>query len=127
LPILDGASVQTNITVTASDDATEPWTIAANSSTVSFNETIYMYLIPNSGGFTQIGFASNSSLPDEAVTTGWAWFGTSVAYATSESDYELMCWALETDTTGVYGLYWNAGTITNGSVPVTLKKTPPKI
>jgi hypothetical protein len=31
--------------------------------------------------------------------------GTQVAYAASESDYELLFWATSTNETGIYGLY----------------------
>ncbi|KAF4629955.1 hypothetical protein G7Y89_g8183 [Cudoniella acicularis] len=122
----DVTRVQTNITFGGdSSDSSVPWPIYANSSTVTFNETLYMYILPSSGAFSQVGFATNSSLPDGAVDTGFAWFGTSVAYAASESDYELMFWGLNTTTDGVYGLYWNGGAITDGAFPITLKSTPP--
>ena len=120
----------TNITFTSdSEDTSVPWTIAANSTSVSFNETYEMYIVPTSGSFTQVGFtstSSNSSLPSGAVTTGFGWFGTSVAYVANASDYELMFWAASTNVTGIYALYWDAfGTPTNGSFPVALKSTPP--
>jgi hypothetical protein len=74
--------------------------------------------------------------------------GTQVAYAASESDYELLFWATSTNETGIYGLYvriypacsvlkevadckilqWNAaGSPSNGSFPVVIKSTPPTV
>jgi hypothetical protein len=120
---LDNATTQTNITfATDSSSTTIPWPITANSSSVTFNETQYLYIIPTNGSFEQVGFASNSSVPTNGVTTGFTWFGTSVAYAASDSDYEIMFWAANTTTAGVYALYWNAaGTPVAGSFPVVLK------
>lgn len=69
----DVTGVQTNITFTEDpNDTTVPWTITANSSTVTFNETLYMYIVPDSGNMTQVGFAANGSVPDGGVTTGFA-------------------------------------------------------
>jgi hypothetical protein len=49
-----------------------------------------------------------------------------MAYAASESDYELLFWAAAINDTGVWGLYWNAGgTILDGAFPVVLKNAPP--
>lgn len=121
----ESTGTQTNITFATSDDTTTPWSITANSTIVSFNETNYLYIIPSSGGFEQVGFSTNSSLPTGAVNEGFAWFGKSVAYAASSSDYQLMFYGLATNTTGVYGLYWNAGTLTDGAFPVAVKSTPP--
>ncbi|KAH6674327.1 hypothetical protein B0J14DRAFT_589746 [Halenospora varia] len=122
----DVTGVQTNITFTEDpNDTTVPWTITANSSTVTFNETLYMYIVPDSGNMTQVGFAANGSVPDGGVTTGFAWFGKNVAYAASESDYEMMFWGLNTTTEGVFGLYWNGGSLLDGAFPVTVKSTAP--
>jgi hypothetical protein len=88
-----------------------------------------MYIVPTDDSFTQVGFASSnsSSLPTGAVTTGFAFFGTSVAYAESDSNYELMFWGNTTTTDGVYALYWNAGSSSapTASFAVTVKITPP--
>lgn len=127
------ASVKTNISFTLDpDDTTVAWTIQPNTTTnpnVSFNETLDLYIVPTDGSFVQAGFASenSSSLPTGAVTTGFAFFGTSVAYAASESDYEMMFWANETTTNGVFALYWNAGSSSapNSSFAVVVKTTPP--
>ncbi|RDL37516.1 uncharacterized protein BP5553_04949 [Venustampulla echinocandica] len=131
---LDGAAgTQTNITVTPSSDISKPWQVHANSSTTSFNkildfnDILYMYIIPSSASFEQVGFATISDVPAGGVTTGFTLFGKSVAYAASESSYQLGFWALATNTTGVYGLYWNAGTALEGAFPVTIKSTPPTV
>ncbi|TVY21456.1 hypothetical protein LARI1_G000618 [Lachnellula arida] len=122
---------QTNITFTLDrSSTTTPWTITANSTTVTFNETLDLYIVPTSGSFTQVGFSTNTSLPTGAVTTGFGWYGKSVAYATNSSEYELSFWASNTTTTGVYGLYWNANTAVGndnptGAFPVAIKSTPP--
>lgn len=127
------ASVATKITFTLdSESTTTAWTISPNSTTVTFNETDSMYIVPTTGSITQVGFASSSdTLPTDAVTTGFAFFGTTVAYAASDSDYQISFWASTTNTTGVWGLYWNAQAATsdlpNGSFPVTIKTTPPTV
>ena len=97
----------TNITFsTDTDDTTVPWTIEANSTDFTFNQTLEFYIVPTSGSYGQAGFVStNATAPTGAVTTGFAWFGTQVAYAANESDYEMMFWATATNTTGIYGLY----------------------
>ncbi|CZR59852.1 uncharacterized protein PAC_09746 [Phialocephala subalpina] len=127
------ATVKTNISFTVDpDDTTVAWTIQPNATsnpTVSFNETLDLYIVPTDDSFTQAGFASSnsSSLPTGAVTTGFSFFGTSVAYAASESDYEMMFWANATTTEGVYALYWNAGSSSapDSSFAVVVKTTPP--
>jgi hypothetical protein len=103
-PTWSGTS--TNITFTTDDsDTTVPWTITANSTTTTFNETMDTYLIPTTG-YNQVGFVSTSdTAPTGAVTTGFGWYGKSVAYAASDLDYELQFWATETNETGIYGLY----------------------
>ncbi|TVY78420.1 hypothetical protein LSUE1_G003710 [Lachnellula suecica] len=118
---------QTNITFTAdTTSTTTAWPIAANSSTVTFNETLNFYIIPTNGSFAQAGFSTDANLPSGAVNTGFTWFGTAVAYAQSDSNYELMFWAANTTEDGIYGLYWNqAGTPLDGAFPVTLKVSPP--
>ena len=83
-----------NVIVTAdSSHSTVLWTITSNSSSVTFNSTLKMYTIPISRSFSQIRFASSGDIPTDSVTTSFAWFGTSKAYATSESHYELLFWA----------------------------------
>jgi hypothetical protein len=101
------SGISTNITfVTDPSDDTVAWTISADSTTVSFNETLELYIVPTNTSYTQVGFVSTTATaPTGAVTTGFAWFGTQVAYAASESDYELMFWATSTNETGIYGLY----------------------
>lgn len=127
-PTWSGTS--TNITFnTDSSNTTAPWTIDANSTTVSFNKTLELYIVPTTSSYTQVGFVSTTgTAPTGAVTTGFAFFGTQVAYAASESNYELLFWATSTNETGIYGLYWNAaGSPTNGSFPVVIKTTPPTV
>ncbi|PVH70989.1 hypothetical protein DL98DRAFT_540402 [Cadophora sp. DSE1049] len=122
------ASVSTNITFTVDNsDTTVPWTIAANSSSAAFDETLSIYIIPTSGSFTQVGFSTEPSLPTGAVDTGFAFFGKSVAYAASDSDYQLSFWGNATTTDGVYALYWNGGdsSIPEGAFAVTVKSTAP--
>ena len=104
-PTWSGTSTNITFTTDSSDD-TIPWTIGANSTTVSFNETLELYIVPANTSYTQVGFVSSTgTAPTGAVTTGFAWFGTQVAFAASESDYELMFWATSTNETGIYGLY----------------------
>jgi len=131
------ATMATNITfATDSTSTTVPWTIAANSTTQSFNETLDLYIVTTADSFTQVGFASSDTLPTDANTTGFTWFGSSVAFAASDSNFELQFWANATTEEGIYGLYWNTattaaaaadGTVMDGSFPVTLKSTPPTI
>ncbi|KAK2625166.1 hypothetical protein QTJ16_005535 [Diplocarpon rosae] len=125
---LDNATTSTVVNFSYDDaDTSVPWTIASNTSSVTFNETLTLYIIPTSGTFAQIGFAANDSLPEGAVNTGFGFYGSAVAYAASESDYQLSFWAKATSTRGVFGLYWKAtGTSRpNGAFPVTVKNTAP--
>lgn len=99
---------------------------------VSFNETLELYIVPTTGSFAQAGFVSasdNSSAPDGAVTTGFTWYGSTVAYAASDSDYQSMFWANVTEDPSVWELIWNAAStdLPTGSFPVTLKKTAPTV
>lgn len=72
---LSNASTQNNVTfATDSSSTTTPWPITANPTSVSFNETLYLYIVPTTGAFTQVGFAANSSVPADGVTTGFTWF-----------------------------------------------------
>lgn len=104
-PTWSGTSTNITFTTNSSDD-TVPWTINTNSTTISFNETLELYIVPANTSYTQVGFVSTTgTAPAGAVTTGFAWFGAQVAYAASESDYELMFWATSTNETGIYGLY----------------------
>ncbi|KAN0108504.1 hypothetical protein V8E51_008246 [Hyaloscypha variabilis] len=127
------ATVATNITFTLDPDSTTTaWTISPSNSTVTFNSTESLYIVPTTGLFTQVGFSSSSAtLPTDAVTTGFSFFGTNVAYAADESDYELMFWAAPTNSSGLYALYWDAAASTadlvNGSFPVTIKTTAPTV
>lgn len=75
------ATVATNITFTLDPDSTTTaWTISPNSTTVAFNYTESMYIVPTTGAFTQVGFSSSTdTLPTDAVTTGFTFFGTNVA------------------------------------------------
>ncbi|TVY29639.1 hypothetical protein LHYA1_G001017 [Lachnellula hyalina] len=121
---------QTNITFAIDrTSTTTPWPITANSTSVTFNSTLDLYIVPTNGTFTQVGFAANSSVPTGGVTTGFGWYGKSVAYAASDSDYQLRFWATNTTTTGIYALYWNDNTATSdtpeGAFPVAIKSTPP--
>ncbi|KAH6722250.1 hypothetical protein BKA61DRAFT_729623 [Leptodontidium sp. MPI-SDFR-AT-0119] len=126
------ASVSTNVTFTIdSSDSTIPWTITANSSTASFNETLSMYIIPTNGSFSQVGYSTDATLPEGAVNVGFTLFGKSVAYAASDSDLELTFWAANSTTDGVYALYWDSAAassaIPDGALPVTVKTTVPSI
>jgi len=79
-----------------------------------------MYIVPTGGVFEQIGFVSSADdLPADAVETGFAWFGTQVAYAANESDYELMFWANGTDDEAIWSLVWSSPDTDkpNGSFP----------
>lgn len=94
---------------------------------MGFDDILYLYITPTPDRFEQVGFAALSNIPAGGVTTGFTLFGRSVAYAPSESNYQLGFWALATNTTGVYGLHWNAGMIVEGAFPVTIKSTPPTV
>jgi hypothetical protein len=116
--------IQTNVTVAPADDITTPWSVAANSSTMSFNETLYMALNPTTT--SQLEFASAANMTAGFVDTGLTWFGTAVAYAADESNYGLSFAGVATNTSGVYGLYYTVGTSTvEGSFPVSVKSTVP--
>lgn len=126
------SSQSTNITfIEDPDDDTVPWYIAANStdsnSTAPFTGNPMFYIVPTTNAFQQAGFVANSSdAPTGAVTTGFTWFGANVAYAASESDYEMMFWAVDTNTTDLWALYWNSnGTTVDNAIPITLKSTSP--
>jgi hypothetical protein len=86
-----------------------------------------LYIVPTTDAFEQVGFAANSSdIPDGAVTTGFGWMGTQVAYAESESNYLMQFWAIPSDDSGNFALYWNSnGSAIAGAVPVTLKSVSP--
>jgi hypothetical protein len=84
-----------------------------------------MYIVPTNGSFSAVGFAS--SLPTGAVDTGFAFFGTNVAYAASSSNYKLLFWGSNTSVSGIYQLNWNAAatTLPDSAFPVTVKTTAP--
>jgi hypothetical protein len=86
-----------------------------------------LYIITTSGSFSQVGFLSTNDTASAGQTTsGFTFFGTSVAYAANDSDYQMKFWATSTNTTGVWKLMWNAnGNLESNSVPVVLKSTPP--
>lgn len=89
-----------------------------------------MYIVPASGSFQQVGFASSSDLPAGAVNVGFAFFGTQVAYVQSSSNWEISFWGNSTTISGVWALFWNgggAGKPLSGSFPVVVKTTPPTI
>jgi hypothetical protein len=107
------SSASTNITFTVDANAsTAPWYIAANTtdsvnSTEAFTGSPLLYIVPTDGAFEQVGFTGNASaVPAGGTTTGFSWFGTSVAFAGSESDFEMAFWAVNTDTAGLWSLYW---------------------
>lgn len=88
-----------------------------------------MYILPTTGSFSQVGFSTTADLPSGAVDTGFAFMGTNVAYAASESNYEMMFWGTNTTSTGIFALNWNAAAavadIPEGAFPVTVKTTHP--
>jgi hypothetical protein len=86
-----------------------------------------MYITTTSGSFTQVGFlSSNDTSATGEVTSGFTWFGNSVAYASNNSDYQMQFWATSTNTTGIWRLMWNAaGQLESSSVPVVLKSSAP--
>jgi hypothetical protein len=92
-----------------------------------------MYIVPTTNSFQQVGFVdlngdsnSSSSAPDGATTTGFKWYGTTVAYTTEDSQYEMQFWAVTTNITGLYTLHWNSnGSLHDNATPVTVKSTPP--
>ena len=97
------------------------------STSSTFSSSPSLYIVPSSSSFAQAGFiSSNSSTPSGAVTTGFTFFGTDVAYAPSSSSYEMQFWAQATNTTGVWALMWNQnGTLEDNSTPVTVKSIAP--
>jgi hypothetical protein len=123
------SNVVTDVTFKAGKDNTSvPWSIAPQNSTVTFPKTMTLYIVPASGSFQQVGFASSSDLPDGAVNMGFAFFGTQVAYVQSTSNWQMSFWGNSTTTSGVWALYWNGGGDDNslpGSFPVVVKTTPP--
>jgi hypothetical protein len=85
-----------------------------------------LYIIPSSGQ-NQVGFvATNGTAPADAVTTGFAWIGNSVAYAGNTSDFQSRFWAQSTNQTGLWTLLWNTeGTAIDSASPVILKTSAP--
>lgn len=111
---------------TSGFDTTTEWSASSNDSSFPSNSPV-LYIIPTTDAFDQVGFVgSNETAPTGAVTTGLTFFGTSVAYAASDSDYQMSFWAQPTNTTGVWALMWNSsGAPEDDSVPVTLKSVAP--
>jgi hypothetical protein len=104
------------------------WPIAPVTSTIIFNETMSLSIIPESGSFNQVGFTPSNDLPDGAVDIGFALFGTQVAYVESTTNWEMSFWGNRTTTAGCWALYWNGGGAADrmsGSFPVVVKITPP--
>lgn len=132
-PASSNDSTATNVTFTVDpSDTAVAWTITANrtgqvNTTSPFTGSPMFYIVPSSGSFEQAGFVANTTnAPTGAATTGFAWFGTSVAYAASDSDYELSFSAVDTGIENLWKLYWNSdGTQYENSTAVILKKTPP--
>jgi hypothetical protein len=118
--------VASNITFTTYGEATNtPWTAISNTSAFSGNPELY--IITTSGSFSQVGFlAANDTAATGETTLGLTFFGTTVAYAANDSDYQMQFWATSTNTTGIWQLMWNAnGKLESNSIPVVLKSTPP--
>lgn len=128
----------TNITFsTTSSSLTSPWTISANLTNEAYttapfvDDSYSLYIVPTSGSFEQVGFLSNddnssSTVPTNATTTGFTWYGTSVCYAASSSNYELNFWANATNTTGIFSVHWNSeGTAQGSAFPISIKSTFP--
>jgi hypothetical protein len=115
-----------NITFTTYGEATStPWTATSNTSAFSGNPELY--IITTSGSFSQVGFlTANDTAATGETSLGFTFFGTTVAYAANDSDYQMQFWAASTNTTGIWKLMWNAnGKLESNSVPVVLKSTPP--
>lgn len=92
--------------------------------------TLRSSVVPTTGSIAPVGFVSvndTSSLPTGAVTTGFNWYGTQVVYAASDSDWELMFWAIPTNATGFWKLVWNAAAtdVASTTTPVAIKRTGP--
>ncbi|KAK6584113.1 hypothetical protein PZA11_003843 [Diplocarpon coronariae] len=116
------------ITFTVEDeDRSIPWTIEPHTDTVTFNETMAMYIKPIRGTFAQIGFASLDNLPAGSTTAGFTFYGNSVAYGAGDPTIELTFWGNKTSTHGVFGLYWDAHSNNRPSTafPVALRKIAP--
>jgi hypothetical protein len=119
-------SVASNITFTTYGEATTtPWIVTSN--TTAFSGNPKLYIITTSGSFSQVGFLpANDTAAGGETISGLTFYGTNVAYAASDSDYQMQFWATSTNTTGVWQLMWNAnGKLESNSVPVVLKSTPP--
>jgi hypothetical protein len=88
-----------------------------------------LYIVPTSGSSQQLGFvASDGTPPADAVTTGFIWDGTILAYEASSSDIQMKFWARPTNNSAVWTLEWNSDGISQGdSVSVVLKTTPPTV
>ncbi|EKD14448.1 uncharacterized protein L3040_005720 [Drepanopeziza brunnea f. sp. 'multigermtubi'] len=123
------AVVSTNITFTLDNAVVSvPWTIAANSSTVSFTSDLSMYIIPSNGSFAPVGFSTAADLPTGAVNSGFTFYGRTVSYVTPSSlDYQMNFWANATTTPYVYALYWKSksATVPSTAFPVVVKSTSP--
>ncbi|KAH8585413.1 hypothetical protein B0O99DRAFT_679416 [Bisporella sp. PMI_857] len=121
------ASVVSNVILsTDSTDSSTPWTISSNTTSISGAS---MYIIPTSSSTEQVGFVtSNGTTPTGAATTGFTWFGTTLAYITSDGNYEMKFWAVATNETDLWSLVWNSdGALIENATPVTLKRTTPAV
>ncbi|CAG8971486.1 hypothetical protein HYALB_00002070 [Hymenoscyphus albidus] len=120
---------QTVITFKTTDDTSVPWTIVPTSPSVTFPEPPALYINPSEGSFQQVGFAPNSNVPIGGVTSGFRFFGKSVAYESTSTDIQLQFYGKATEADGVFALYWNAN-ITGSNpdaFPVQVKSTPPNV
>lgn len=71
--------------------------------------------------YSQVGFSSDA--PSGAATTGFSFYGGAVAYG---SDLEQAFWAVDTDTAGIWALYWGlTNPSTANSTSIVLKSTAP--
>lgn len=117
-----------NITFTISSDASsEPWYISQNltsssNTTAVFTGTPSFYIVPD--GYQQAGFVQNSSaIPTGAEITGFSFYGSAVAYS---SELEQAFWAVNTNITGIYALYWGLDNSNiENSTSIVLKSTSP--
>lgn len=103
----------------------------SNDSLWSTADAPALYLVNTTGaydpvGFSPVGNATNSSMPTGAQTSGFGWYGHTLAWVNSDGDYETLFYASNSTTSGTYNLLWNQpNQFSSDAVPVTIKSTAP--
>lgn len=97
------AETVSGLILTSTSDTT--LAVSTTKSTWESSNDPLLYINPN--GFSQVGFAfPNSSDPHNCSTAGFAWYGANMGHWNGDS-FELKFWAVETNLSGVWDLYWN--------------------